>query len=158
MAAAAAKLGKDAFPLPLADLGHAPSTHADVLSPTVTVSCCWLVTDVGMVGAAELGANDNTDKILHWLLQPSTEVSGNANNVSAFATVTQLLYARWDVSTCCFFHERIFHLFCTDILDNALIPGVLLEWQVLSTPYYTCSCALNVQNKVKITSFPKLLV
>lgn len=27
-----------------------------------------------------------------------------------------------------FFHQEIFHLFCTDILDNAFIPGVLLEW------------------------------
>lgn len=156
--AAAAKLGKDTFLLPPADPGHAPSTHAAVLSPTVTVSCCWLVTDVGIVCAAELSANDNTEKILHWLLQPSTEVSENANKVSDFATVTQLLYAWWDASVCCFFQQRIFHLFCTDILDNALIPGVLLKWQVLSTPHYTCSCALSVQNKVKITSVPKLLV
>lgn len=64
----------------------------------------------------------------------------------------------WDVSAYCFFHRRISHLFCTDILDNALIPVVLLEWQVLNSPHYAWSCAPNVQNMVKITSVPKLLV
>lgn len=64
----------------------------------------------------------------------------------------------WDASACYFFHRRISHLFCTDILDNALIPGVLLEWQVLNSPHYAWSCAPNVQNMVKITSVPKLLV
>lgn len=72
----------DAFPLPPAELGHAPSTRTAVLSPTVTVSCCWLVTDAG-VGAAELGTNDNTEKNPPLALQLSTEVSGNASNMSA---------------------------------------------------------------------------
>lgn len=51
----------------------------------------------------------------------------------------------------------MFHLFRADMLGIALVPGVLLEWQVLSTPHCTWSCALTVQNMVKMSDVPKLL-
>lgn len=51
----------------------------------------------------------------------------------------------------------MFHLFHAGILDIPLIPGVLLQWQVLSTPHCTWTCALTVQSMVKTMHVPKLL-
>lgn len=77
--------------------------------------------------------------------------------MSACATVTQPLCACGMRLPAGFSTKGHFLYSVADILDIALVPGLLLEWQVLSTPHCTSSCALTVQSMVKITNVPKLL-